>query len=256
MQVEIRRQRVSLRRQAGKVEPAPRLGHRLRTRQGGRAEHRGEYHIIEHAAVGEGTRDLVGAGEPEPCDAMRGPALDRLTLEYDASAVKLVMPAHHIDQRRLAGAIGSEQAEDLSTIDIQIDPVERLNAGEALADVAKVKQPGAAAAKRTRAHGRRKIRALCGQCVRRGRRAHRASATHKQGSQNAVGHEQNDRDENDTDGCFPGEDMVARGRGIANQRDRSRADRRTGPVTRSSENTHEHNRERQGNGKGFGHGDV
>ena len=41
----------------------------------------------------------------------------------------------HLDQRRLAGAVVAEQADDLALVDVEVDVVERLHAAVELADV-------------------------------------------------------------------------------------------------------------------------
>ncbi len=39
------------------------------------------------------------------------------------------MPQMSADQRRLAGAVRAEQREDLAALDLEVDAVERLEAG-------------------------------------------------------------------------------------------------------------------------------
>ena len=45
-------------------------------------------------------------------------------------------PAHHVEQRGLAGAVGPDQREDLATPDIEADLVDRQHAAKAYAQVA------------------------------------------------------------------------------------------------------------------------
>ena len=63
------------------------------------------------------------------------PALDLERLAHrieaqhlDRAAAGLGQPEHHQDGRRLAGAVGPEQAEDLAAADAEVDRVDRARA--------------------------------------------------------------------------------------------------------------------------------
>ena len=75
-------------------------------------------------------RDAAGAGIPRIGEA------NALAVHQDRATGWLVEAGEHLDQRRLAGAIVAQQADDLAGQDRQRDVVERVDAGEALGDVA------------------------------------------------------------------------------------------------------------------------
>src|SRR3546814_11855348 len=51
------------------------------------------------------------------------------------------MPAHHVDEGRLAGAVGAEQAENFTFVHLQAHTVEGLHTLEGLGQVLHVRQP-------------------------------------------------------------------------------------------------------------------
>ena len=90
----------------------------------------------------EGTRNLIGARQSDPGNAVGRPPFDRLTVEDDTPGVRAVISAHDVDQRRLPGAIGSEQTQNLSAIDVESHAVESLDAGEGFAHLPQRQHPG------------------------------------------------------------------------------------------------------------------
>ena len=72
----------------------------------------GAGHPGRHPLVGRGVGDVE---PPEPAPAGVGPA----------------EPADHVEQRRLAGAVGADDADDLQLADLEGDVAQRLHATEA-----------------------------------------------------------------------------------------------------------------------------
>ena len=70
---------------------------------------------------------LEGAREPVAPAAVRRPARDVLLAEDDGAAVGLVEAAEDVDERRLAGAVRPDQADDLAAVQVEIDDVECLH---------------------------------------------------------------------------------------------------------------------------------
>src|SRR5688572_28447097 len=85
---------------------------------------------------------LVNRHRPEELDVLEGPAdpqrdplvrqqvLDLVLLEKDASRVSLQQTGDHVEERRLAGYSGSQEAEDLALLDGDIDLVQRGHSSE------------------------------------------------------------------------------------------------------------------------------
>src|SRR5712692_10958631 len=84
----------------------------------------------------KGPRDLIGAGDSGARDAVRRFAEELAALEPDAAAVRRVMAAHQVDERRFPGAVRADQAEDLAVPHLELDPRQRLNALERFRDLA------------------------------------------------------------------------------------------------------------------------
>ncbi len=48
----------------------------------------------------------------------------RLTLEQDLAFLRRVDPGDHVEERRLAGAVRADDADDLALADDEVEPVE------------------------------------------------------------------------------------------------------------------------------------
>ena len=103
---------------------------------------RRQRHVLEHAQVREGSRDLVGARDAEPGDAMRRQPLDFAPREYHPAAIGAVMSTHDVDERRLARAIRPDEAEDLATAHDEVHAGERLHSGEGFAHAGSTEKRG------------------------------------------------------------------------------------------------------------------
>ena len=87
-------------------------------------------HVVEHRQVAEQREVLEGAADADVGDAVRRPAQDAAALEQDVAGARRVEPAEAVEQRRLAGAVRADQAEDLALPHVERDVVERDDAAE------------------------------------------------------------------------------------------------------------------------------
>ncbi len=85
-----------------------------------------------HRHGAEQAEILEGAADAERGDAVARRLEQRAPLEADRAAVEAIEPGQAVEQRRLAGAVGPDQAEDLAGRDVERDAVERDDAAEAL----------------------------------------------------------------------------------------------------------------------------
>ena len=164
---------------------------------------------------------------------------------------------------------GPEQAEDLAAAHVDVDAGQRAHALEATC----AGRARAAARRRRRCRRRRCDGGDCAStsrlrlrrrstiavpgdpaeqrraAVRHGRVgacAARAPEQPLQPRQDAVGHEQDRRDQDRADHRLAGDGVVGGGEAVEQRRDRDRADRRPGPVARAAEHAHQHHRQRHG----------
>ena len=143
----------------------------------------------------------------------------------DAAAVGRVMAAHDVDERRLPRAVRSDQSEDLAAPHLELDVRERLHALERFRHVA---------------HDEDRLGALPGGgCGRRGRCALRQRLAPSEPSEEALGQEQDDENEDQTQGGAAGHGVVARGEDVEEGGQRGRPERRTQPVARAAERGHQ-----------------
>ena len=71
---------------------------------------------------------------------MWGPDVDGPAVDLDRPGVRPVDARNHFDERRLPGAVFTEQRVDFSGNDVEADVVEREDPGEALDDGLKLKK--------------------------------------------------------------------------------------------------------------------
>ena len=86
--------------------------------------------VLAHRQRAERVAVLERAREPVPAAAVRRPARDVAALELDRAARRPVEAAEHVDERRLAGAVRADQADDLAAPQLERDAAERLHALE------------------------------------------------------------------------------------------------------------------------------
>src|SRR5437762_11821304 len=94
-------------------------------------------HLPEpHAERREEREVLEGAADAEGGDAVRRQPQQRAAAEADVAALRRVEPAQAIEERRLPGAVGADEPDDLAVGHVERDAVERDNAPEAHGEVA------------------------------------------------------------------------------------------------------------------------
>src|SRR5229473_2866325 len=95
-----------------------------------RAEHRADADVLAHAEVGEGARDLEGAGEAEAPDAMRPEAVQHGPGERDRAAARPERAGDDVEERGLARAIRADETEDLALSEIEAHVAHRVERAE------------------------------------------------------------------------------------------------------------------------------
>src|SRR3954451_17911705 len=100
------------------------------------------HHVLLDGHVQEQPQSLEGAGDSLAGDLARGQAEDRLALEKDLAAVGPVDAGHEVEQGRLARTAGTEHADDLVLVDVEVEVVDDLQAAEGLRDLLQLQQRG------------------------------------------------------------------------------------------------------------------
>src|ERR1022692_5331204 len=90
--------------------------------------------MVAHTELGEHLDALERTPDAEPGAPVGGETIDGLAVESHAAPVGTQLTAQAVEQRRLAGAIGPHEAEDLTRLHRHGDVVQRLNTAEALGD--------------------------------------------------------------------------------------------------------------------------
>jgi hypothetical protein len=91
--------------------------------------------VVEHVHPLEQREILERAADSDRSDAVRWLAENALPSEADVPAIRRVKAAEAIEEGSLAGAVRTDQAEDLSFALIERDAVQRDDAAETKADV-------------------------------------------------------------------------------------------------------------------------
>ena len=93
------------------------------------------------ATMSGGQRQVLVDGlDPQPARVERGVDLDRLALEEDLAGVGLVHACQRLDEGRLAGAVVSDERDDLVGVDGEARAAQRADAAEALDDPSRFEQ--------------------------------------------------------------------------------------------------------------------
>jgi hypothetical protein len=111
---------------------------------GGAAAVAADLDIVEHRHAVEQRHVLEGATDADLRDAVARAPQDRLAFEQDVTAVWRVEPAEAVEERRLAGAVGTDQAGDLAGKNVERHAIESHDAAEADRDIAHAEQRRAA----------------------------------------------------------------------------------------------------------------
>ena len=78
---------------------------------------------------------------PRPRDLVRLEAGDALAVEDDVATGRLVDARDQVEQRRLAGAVRADHADDLAPVDVEIEIVDDLEAAEGHRDALQIEEP-------------------------------------------------------------------------------------------------------------------
>jgi len=134
-----RRGPVRLRGQPGLLEHRmrrlPRRALGLAAAEAGRG-----HEVLEHGHRAEGLRHLVAAADAAAAASMRREARDVAAVVFDATGVAAHVARDQVEQRRLAGAVRTEDAERLARFDRERDVVRDLHRAVGLADAVQAEQ--------------------------------------------------------------------------------------------------------------------
>ena len=97
-------------------------------------------HVLGHAHPLDQPQILVDEGDRLGRAGLRRPVPVGLAVEQDLALVEAVDPGQQLDQRRLAGAVLAQQRQDRAGADVEVDPVDRQRAAEALGDAGEAQQ--------------------------------------------------------------------------------------------------------------------
>ena len=123
--------------------PATASASRSRQLAVGGAEIGADHDVLAHADLGERLGDLEGAHHAGGADPVRRQAGDVLAVEGDAAGIGRLEAGDGGEQRRLAGAVGPDQADDLALPHVERGLVDGLQAAERLGELAHLKHGAA-----------------------------------------------------------------------------------------------------------------
>jgi hypothetical protein len=95
----------------------------------------GDHHVLNHAHAVERADELESASEPKSTDVVRPHAVDPPAVEDDPAGRGWDQTGQAVEQCRLAGAVRTDDAEDLTAVDREADIGERLEAAEGPAEI-------------------------------------------------------------------------------------------------------------------------
>ncbi len=90
-----------------------------------------DHHVVEHAHAAEQGQVLEGAADAERGNAMARHGKQRAAVEGDLAAVAIVQARDAVEERRLARAVGPDQADDAPARHLERHAVESDDAAEA-----------------------------------------------------------------------------------------------------------------------------
>ena len=94
---------------------------------------RGE-HVLEYAHAQKGPRHLVGAGDARAATVRGTQPVMSAPSKQDLAGARRKRAGENAEQRRLAGAVGADNADGLAGSDAEIDTVQHLEGAETLVD--------------------------------------------------------------------------------------------------------------------------
>src|SRR3989442_7421814 len=108
----------------------PREPERVRQDVAARAAVDPDHDVLEHGQRREEREVLERPPDAERRDAMGRQPEDRAAVEADVASVGRVEAAQAVEERRLAGAVRADEADDRSLVHVERDGVEREDAPE------------------------------------------------------------------------------------------------------------------------------
>jgi hypothetical protein len=137
---QLMRQRVDPAAEPGEIQDTLGLRHG-RARRAGPGEG-ADHDVFQHAHGIEAAHDLEGARDAEPRAGDRPQARDPLAVEPDLARIGRDLAGDAVEQRGLAGAVRTDQAQDLALGDAEADLDIGGDAAERLGDPVDLKQRG------------------------------------------------------------------------------------------------------------------
>ena len=101
---------------------------------------RGGHHVLLDRHVQEQPQRLERPRDPALRDLVRLEAEQALAGEADVARVRRVHAGHQVEERRLAGAVRADHAEDLVLVDVQVELVDAREPAEAHRDALQLEQ--------------------------------------------------------------------------------------------------------------------
>ncbi len=96
--------------------------------------------VLQHRHVADDLHDLEGAHDAELADGVRLLVGDIPALEEHPALVHPVKPGHTAEERALAGAVGADDADDLTPVHLEGDVLVGLQPAEVFADALHIQQ--------------------------------------------------------------------------------------------------------------------
>ncbi len=114
--------------QAHEIQPAQRIGSGVVLREDGLAlaEERPQHHVFHHGHLLERARDLERPGDPGVADLVGGEMGDLLAEKLDLPGRGLVDPGDDVEEGRLPGAVGADEAAEFALLNFEADLLQGL----------------------------------------------------------------------------------------------------------------------------------
>ena len=96
--------------------------------------------VVEHRQIGKQRDVLEGAADADLGDPVRRTRQDARAFHQDIAGARLIESGEAVEQRGLAGAVRSDQAEDCTLVHVEGYAIQRDDAAEHDADVANREQ--------------------------------------------------------------------------------------------------------------------
>ena len=225
---------------------------------------RGQGDVLQHRQAIEWTRDLVGARQALPANAVGRPSGTGLTTQQHRALGRLVMAGDHVDEGRLARTVGAEQAQNLAAVQIKVHPIQGADTGKLLAQATHFQHFLAVGG-----IGRACQRSLQHQIVWLAMHGFNMPSsgltlvldqalvlTQLPGAQNATRHDQHSPRQHQANDDLADQRTLTGGEGVEQKRDQDAAQHGAGPVAAAAQHAHEHYGQGHGDVEGLAHRDI